>query len=112
MYSLRYTPEAVRDMDLLWDDVYEASKDFDTADRYVREFDLEISKKKKYPLTGNPLVYRGLFTGFYYVNFKKYMAFYRVKGEFIEVIRIIMSKRDYMSVLFGEINSDNEDEDS
>ena len=34
-YLLRYTPEAIRDMDSVWDGVYEASKSFDIADRYV-----------------------------------------------------------------------------
>ena len=49
-----------------------------------------------------PLQYRGLFTGFYSVNYKKYKAFYRVREGYIEVIRIIMAKRDYMTILFGE----------
>lgn len=33
---------------------------------------------------------------------KKYKAFYRVYDSYIEVIRIIMEKRDYMRILFGE----------
>ena len=102
MYSVRYTPEAVRDMDSVWDGVYEASKSRDTADKYVNEFAEAIAKKKRFPLTGTPLRYKGLFTGFYYVTFKKYMAFYRVKDSYIEVIRIIMAKRDYMAILFPE----------
>ncbi len=31
-----------------------------------------------------------------------YKAFYRVNDRYIEVIRIIMAKRDYMTILFGE----------
>lgn len=104
-YKLRYTPEAIRDMDAVWDSVYEASQDFDVADRYVDDFIDEIEKKKKFPLSGIPLMYRGLFTGFYSVNFKKYKAFYRVSDNFMEVIRIIMVKRDYMKILFGESES-------
>ncbi|MDO4940039.1 MAG: type II toxin-antitoxin system RelE/ParE family toxin [Lachnospiraceae bacterium] len=102
MYSLRYTPEAMRDMDAVWDGVYEASKSVDIADKYVNEFADTISEKKQFPLSGIPLLYRGLFTGFYSVNFKKYKAFYRVNDTYIEVIRIIMAKRDYMTILFGE----------
>ena len=101
-YSLRYTPEAMRDMDDVWDGVYEVSKSFDTADKYVSEFEDRIEDKKQYPLSGIPLLYRGLFTGFYSVNYKKYKAFYRVNDKYIEVIRIIMAKRDYMTILFGE----------
>ena len=38
-YLIRYSPAALRDMDAVWDDVYEASKDYDIADRYVEEFE-------------------------------------------------------------------------
>ena len=101
-YLLRYTPKAMRDMDNVWDGVYEASKSFDIADRYVNEFADAIAEKKQFPFSGIPLTYRGLFTGFYCVNFKKYKAFYQVKDKYIEVIRIIMANRDYMTILFGE----------
>lgn len=101
-YKIRYTPEAMRDMDEVWDGVYEASKESEVADRYVDDFISEIRKKKQLPLSGIPLVYRGLFTGFYAVNFKKYKAFYRLFDNYMEVIRIIAEKRDYMKVLFGE----------
>lgn len=74
-YKIRYTPEAMRDMEAVWDGVYEASKESDIADRYVDDFIDEIAKKKQFPLSGIPLVYRGLFTGFYSINFKKYKAF-------------------------------------
>ena len=101
-YKIRYTPEAMRDMDAVWNGVYEASKEPDVADRYVNDFIDEIEKKKQFPLSGIPLVYRGLFTGFYSVSFKKYKALYRVHDNYIEIIRIIMGKMDYMKILFGE----------
>ncbi len=101
-YSVRYTPEAMRDMDAVWDDVYEVSKSYDIADRYVEEFVDAIAVKKTFPFPGIPLKYRGLFTGFYSVNYKKYKAFYRVRDGYLEVARIIMAKRDYMKILFGE----------
>ena len=62
----------------------------------------EISAKKSFSFSGSPLKYRGLFTGFYSINFKKYKVFYRVKGSYIEVIRILMVKRDYLKILFDE----------
>lgn len=101
-YSIRYTPQAMRDMDAVWDGVYEASRNIDIADRYVNEFADEIAAKKRFPFSGIPLQYRGLFTGYYSVNYKKYKAFYRVRDGYIEAARIIMAKRDYMKILFGE----------
>lgn len=108
-YSIRYTPQAMRDMDAVWDGVYEASKNYDLADRYVEELVNEISTKRQFPRSGIPLQYRGLFTGFYSVNYKKYKAFYRVREGNIEVIRIILAKRDYMTILFGEPEESLED---
>lgn len=89
-------------MDAVWDGVYEASKSYDIADRYIEEFADTIAAKKTFPFSGIPLEYRGLFTGFYFVNYKKYKAFYRVRDGYLEVIRIIMSKSDYIKMLFGE----------
>ena len=100
-FRIRYSPEAQRDMDAVWDSVYEASGDFDTADRYVEELADEIAAKKEFPRSGIPLEYRGLFTGFYSVNYKAYKAFYRVKDGYMEVLRIVLMKQDYLQILFS-----------
>ncbi len=101
-YKIRYTPKAQRDMDAVWDDVWEASLDYVAADKYVDDFADAIAAKKKSPKTGIPLYYRGLFTGFYSVNFKAYKAFYRLNDGYIEVIRVLFAKMDYLKILFGE----------
>jgi plasmid stabilization system protein ParE len=89
-------------MDDVWDGVLEASRSFDIADKYVDEFVNKIANKKNFPKSGNPIYYRGLFTGFYSVDFKAYKAFYRVNEEYIEVIRILLAKMDYLKILFGK----------
>ena len=101
-YKIRYTPEAQNDMDAVWDGVWEASMDYDTADKYVDDFLDTIAARQKLPQTGIPLYYRGLFTGFYSVIFKDYKAFYRIKDGYIEVVRILLAKMDYLKILFGE----------
>lgn len=53
----------------VWDGVYEASKDYDTADKYVDEFRELIADKKQFPFSGVMVKYRGLFTGFYVVRY-------------------------------------------
>ena len=100
-FQLRYSPQAQRDMDAVWDGVLEASCDVDVADRYVEEFADRIAEKRRFPRSGSPLYYRGLFTGYFSVNYKAYRAFYRVREDYIEVSRIIPTKRDFMRVLFG-----------
>ena len=102
MYKIRYSPESQKDMDRIWDDVLEASQDYDTADKYIEDFTDKIATMKNAPKTGIPLYYRSLFTGFYSINFKAYKAFYRINDNYIEVIRILLAKMDYLKVLFGE----------
>ncbi|MBR5969596.1 MAG: type II toxin-antitoxin system RelE/ParE family toxin [Lachnospiraceae bacterium] len=101
-YRIRYTPGAQKDMEQVWYGVLEASGSTEIADRYVDDFADKIAEKKKYPETGSPLYYRGLVTGFYSLNFKAYKAFYRIKEPYIEVIRILLAKSDYMKTIFGE----------
>ena len=66
----------------------------------------KIGKKADFPYSGIPLCYRGLFTGFYSVNYKAYKAFYRVTEKKLEVIRILPIKMDYLRVLFPEIEQE------
>lgn len=101
-YKIRYTPAAQKDLENVWRGVTEASGNTELADRYVSDFMDKIAEKKKYPETGNPLYYRGLVTGFYSVNFKAYKAFYRIKEPYVEVIRILLAKSDYLKTIFGE----------
>ena len=101
-YQIKYSPTAEDDFDRVWDEVWEASKDFDVADRYVSDFREAIRQKKKYPKTGSMLSYMGEFTGIYYVAFKEYVAFYRIHGNLIEVVRVLFSRSDYMKTLFGK----------
>ena len=101
-YRIRYTPAAQRDMDIVWDGVLAASASYDTADKYVDEFAEKIAGKTDFPESGIPLYYRGLFTGFYSINFKAYKAFYRIKDGYIEVIRVLPAMMEYLKILFGE----------
>ena len=34
------------------------------------------------------------------MNYKVYKAFYRIRGEFIEVLKIVLMQQDYLRVLF------------
>ena len=99
-YSIHYTPQALIDLETVWDNVYEASKNFETADRYTDGIIKKVTDKKAFPNSGIPLFYKGLFTGFYSVNYKAYKVFYRINGKYIEVLRVLLAKRDYLKILF------------
>ena len=98
-YVVRYSPSARKDIDKVWDDVFSASASLEVTERYITDFLDVIAQKKEFPESGIPLYYRGLFTGFYSVNFKAYKAFYRVRGNYVEVVRVLLQKQEYMTVL-------------
>lgn len=101
-YRIRYSLSAQKDMDAVWNGVLEASASYDIADKYLNDFLDKISTKRDFPESGKPLYYRGLFTGFYSVDFKAYKAFYRVRDGYIEVVRVLLAKMEYIKILFGE----------
>lgn len=103
-YRIRYSPAARDDVNGVWDDVWEASKDPDTADRYVRGILDQVAAYGDFPKAGIPLYYQGLFTGFYSVNYRAYKVFYRIREDNLDVLRVIMAKRDYIKILFEEEN--------
>ncbi len=101
-FLIQYSPAAQSDLTSVWEGAYAASKSFDTADKYTDELMDRIGAKADFPHSGIPLCYRGLFTGFYSVNYKAYKAFYRVTEKNLEVIRILPIKIDYLKILFPE----------
>ena len=44
-----------------------------------------------------------IFSGYRFVMFKNYLAFYRISGSDIYVDRVLYAKRDFMKILFGNL---------
>ena len=100
-YEIVYSPIALADMDQAWDEVYEASADFDIAD--LRKKLKNVSKR---PKTGERLYYDDIFTGIYYVTHKKYSAFYRIRAGRIEVGRVLYNRSAYISLVIKSMNEE------
>ena len=99
-YALRYAKQAIRDLDRVFAEVAEASGDEETARRYVDGLIDKIEGKAAFPKSGAPLYYGELFTGFYFVVFKAYLAFYRVEGCDMLVDRVLYRRCDYLRAIF------------
>ena len=80
-YQVEYSATAIRDLDRIWNEVFEASKDYDTTQKYLDDLMDKVEAKSDCPKSGTPLYYEDLFTGYYFVVFKAYMAFYRVEED-------------------------------
>ena len=99
-FQVVYSKIAIRDMDRVWSEVFEASKSYDVTRAYLDDLMNKIEAKADFPEPGSPLYYEDSFTGYYYVVFKSYMAFYRVDEGKLFVDRVLFRKSDYMR-LFG-----------
>ena len=101
-YRIEYSQAAIRDLDRVWNEVYEASKEADIATRYVDGLMDCVAEKRAFPKSGAPLYYENRFTGYYCVVFKAYMAFYRIVEERILVDRVVFGRSDYMRIIFQD----------
>ena len=99
VFKLEYSPVAIRDLDRIWLDVYSASLSYDTTEAYINDLMDKVEDKLDFPFSGSPLYYENSFTGYYFVVFKTYIAFYRVEDDRMLVDRVLLGKSDYMSLL-------------
>lgn len=98
-YQVKYSKTAIRDLDRVWAEVFKASEDIEITERYIEDLLDKIEKKADYPKSGTPLYYENTFTGYYFVVFKAYMAFYRIEKETILIDRVLFGESDYIKLL-------------
>lgn len=95
-YQVEYSQVAIRDLDRIWDEVFEASRDYDITQTYLDDLMDKVEAKADYPKSGSPLYYEDLFTGYYFVVFKAYLAFYRIEGNRMLIDRVLFAASDYI----------------
>lgn len=99
VYSVKYSRKAVEDLTRIKEEVFQACQDEDTTKKYLKELITKINEKEAFPESGSPLIFLGLFTGYRFVVYKAYIAFYTVENDMVLVDRILLGKSDYLSIL-------------
>ena len=94
-----YSKQSLRDLDRIWEEVYSASQSPDLTERYLNDLLDKIEAKAEYPDSGSPLYYEDLFTGYRFIVFKSYIAFYHFDEENLYIDRVIYRKSDYLQKL-------------
>ena len=92
--TVRYTPEAIHDLQSLRDYIGKILGNPKAASR--------IAKLKNHPQLGASVEAKtGHATDLRFVICEKWLAFYRVDENIISVARILDGRQDYLHILFG-----------
>lgn len=104
---IEYAPRALKDLDGIWDYIEKELCNPSAAQNTVEGIMDKIDILMSLPEAGAKLEFEnGLNSGYRYVSFKNYIAFYRLRAEGIVYIdRVVYSGRDYMRILFPNIDS-------
>ena len=104
---IEYSPRALKDLDGIWDYIEKELCNPSAAQNTVEGIMDKIDILMSFPKAGAKLEFEnGLNSGYRYVSFKNYIAFYRLGSDDIVYIdRVVYSGRDYMRILFPNIDS-------
>ncbi|MBQ6731290.1 MAG: type II toxin-antitoxin system RelE/ParE family toxin [Bacilli bacterium] len=72
--------------------------------RICKKLSQKIYDKSVFPESGTPLLFLKRATGYRYIIYKSYLAFYRIKGNEIIVERVLFAKSNYFNDLIIEEN--------
>ena len=98
-YKVEYSRAAIRDLDRVWTEVLESSKSYEITERHIEELLDKVEEKVDHPKVGSPLYYENSFTGYYFVVFKAYIAFYRLESDRMLIDRVLYGRSDYFRIL-------------
>ena len=110
MIKLYYSPEAMRDLDEIWNYIFEDLNNPAAARNTVEGIMDSIDKLKEFSAIGPSLTVITEFESDYrFLVCGNYLAFYRVSESEVSIDRILYGGRDYLQILFGN-PSENETE--
>ena len=105
MNKIVYSPKAQNDLDEIWAYISEKLLNPSAAEATVNGILDTIDMLQAQAEIGKPLYFSSdLFSGYRFLVYKNYLAFYRTSAEAIYIDRIIYGKRDYMRLLFRDLD--------
>ncbi|MCQ2491094.1 MAG: type II toxin-antitoxin system RelE/ParE family toxin [Ruminococcus sp.] len=105
MNKIVYSPKARNDLDEIWTYISEKLLNPSAAEATVNGILDTIDTLQAQPEIGKPLYFSSdLFSGYRFLVYKNYLAFYRTSEDTVYIDRIIYGKRDYMRLLFRDLD--------
>lgn len=106
---IRYAPKALQDLQGIKESILDRFDSEIIADRVLRNITTSINDLAVFPYKGVELkTVIKMETDYRYLFREKNYVFYRIGNEEVSIIRVLNEKQDYMRILFGI--SDVEDE--
>ena len=101
-YKIQYSPEALNDLDDIWEYIFRELENPDAAQNVINTMLDTIESLENYPERGTPLTsVAEVESNYRFVLSGNYMAFYRVEKDTVWIDRVMYQGRDYLRVLFG-----------
>jgi len=99
--------EAERDLEQIGDYIAEQLKSPKAALNTIMKIKDSINKLADFPLIGKPLAsMANVDTDYRFIVCGNYLAFYRPQNGNVYIDRILYGRRDYLTILFGNLEND------
>ncbi|MCM1330711.1 MAG: type II toxin-antitoxin system RelE/ParE family toxin, partial [Ruminococcus sp.] len=96
-FNVKFSAKAINDLDKIWEYIANVLKNPTAADKAVAGVLDKVDLLESHPEIGARLFFdNNLNSGYRYVIYNHYMAFYRILGDTVYIDRVIYGKRDYM----------------
>ena len=100
--TLRYSPQAVRDLQEIRDYIRKVLHNPSASKRISKKLMDSCGHLKEHPQLGASVEEKtGSQTDLRYLLCEKYIIFYRIDGNIISVVRVLDGRQDYLHILFG-----------
>ena len=104
MNKLRYSPEALNDLETIWSYIHDELQNPAAAQKTVSGILDTIEKLRDFPEIGALIsAITDIDSDYRYLVYGKYISFYRIEGPAVIIDRILYGRRDYLRVLFGDL---------
>lgn len=103
--KINYSPEAIRDLDEIWEYIAFEFYNAEAAERIVNRIMDTVERLEDFAYTGAMLSsIVDIKSDYRYLVCGDYMIFYRVDKNDIYIDRVLYGKRNYVRVLFPDTN--------
>jgi plasmid stabilization system protein ParE len=111
MSNIHYTPEAESDLADIKRYISEELENPVAALNTVTKIAKRVRKLAQFPEIGTRLSsVINIVTDYRFLVCANHLAFYRIDGDDVYIIRVLYGRRDYATILFGETPQDEETE--